>query len=78
MAAVALVLTILCFSVVNSNPVPCDDCCTYGEYSKWKTDFKPVPTDQCASGYVVVERRVRTVLTGGCDNDTEERIAECK
>jgi hypothetical protein len=77
MAALALVLTVFCiFTVVYCNPV-IEVSCDYGEYSKWKTDFRPAPTHQCASGYVVVEKRNRTTLAGDCDDQTEERIAEC-
>ena len=70
---------------------PCDDpmrlthphlfthCrCIYTDYSKWKASFREVPTHQCTSGFVVVETRSRTVTYGKCDNETEERIAECK
>ena len=78
MAALALVLTVFCIStIVYCNPV-IEVSCDYGEYSKWKPGFRPVPTHQCASGYVVVEKRNRTTLSGDCDNQTEERIAECK
>ena len=61
-------------------PLPCTpERCTFGDFSNWKvTSFREVPTYQCASGYVVVESRIRTVVTGNCDNETEHRIAECK
>lgn len=53
--------------------------CTYSDFSEWKlSSFKPVPTYQCVSGFVVVETRVKTVLSGDCDDQTEERTSECK
>ena len=82
-----------CLSMVNcfDFQLPCDSylrpslpeffthCCTYSDFSEWKlTSFMSVPTNQCASGSVVVEKRVKTVISGDCDNITEERISECK
>ena len=82
-----------CLSMVNcfDFQLPCDSylrpslpeffthCCTYSDFSEWKlTSFMSVPTNQCASGSVVVETRVNTVISGDCDNKTEERISECK
>ena len=89
-----LTCTWLSLSVVDCNPfghLPCDSylrpslpqffthCCTYGNFSEWKlSSFMAVPTNQCISGYVVVETRVRIAITGDCSNQTEERISECK
>ena len=64
-----------------ANPLfkPTPERCTFSDFSNWKlTSFREVPTYQCASGYAVVESRIRTVATGNCDDETEHRIAECK
>ena len=82
MSLLAVTLSVLWLSTVYCIPVNetvCDDCCTYSDYSKWKvSSFLEVPTNQCASGYVVVEKRVKEVIVGDCHNQTEERTAECK
>ena len=82
MKAVALTISVAWLYVIYCSPVeevPCDDCCTYSNYSNWKaSNFRPVPSRQCASGFVVVEKRMRTVLAGGCDDQMDERTAECK
>ena len=55
----------------------CD--CLFTAYSEWTTSsFRQVPTYQCASGYVVVETRNRSVISGICHDETQERTAECE
>ena len=53
--------------------------CSFTTYSEWTTSsLRQVPTYQCTSGYVVMETQNRLVIAGTCQDETQERIAECK
>ena len=53
--------------------------CQYSAFDDWDiSSLRHVPTYQCTSGYVVVETRRRRDVQGVCEDDVEERTAECK